>query len=125
MSDSSIGVAVIGAGMACRAHINGYRAASTVFDSGLPEIRLVAIADAHEPFAVDAAKRYGYQRAETSWEAVAAAPDIDAVSVVVANHLHRPMSSACLGPTPGSGLSGLPLQFRPVSSMPREANTPR
>jgi len=96
MSDSSIGVAVIGAGMAGRAHINGYRAASTVFGPGLPEIRLVAIADAHKPFAVDAAKQYGYQRAETSWEAVAAAPDIDAVSVVVANHLHRPIVEALL-----------------------------
>ena len=53
MSDSSIGVAVIGAGMAGRAHINGYRAASTVFGPGLPEIRLVAVADAHEPFAVE------------------------------------------------------------------------
>ena len=96
MSDSSIGVAVIGAGMAGRAHINGYRAAPTVFGPGLPEIRLVAVADAHEPFAVDAARRYGYQRAETSWEAVAAAPDIDAVSVVVANHLHRPIVEALL-----------------------------
>ena len=28
-------------------------------------------------------------RAETSWQAVADAPDIDVVSVVVANHLHR------------------------------------
>src|SRR5438132_709255 len=96
MSDSSIGVAVIGAGMAGRAHINGYRAASTVFGSGLPEIRLVAVADAHEPFAADAAQRYGYQRAETGWEAIAAAPDIDAVSVVVANHLHRPIVEALL-----------------------------
>src|SRR5919197_1338795 len=96
MSDSSIGVAVIGAGMAGRAHLNGYRAASTVFDTDLPEIRLVAVADAHEPFAVDAARRYGYERAETSWEAVAAAPDVDAVSVVVANHLHRPIVEALL-----------------------------
>ena len=96
MSDTSIGVAVIGAGMAGRAHINGYRAASTVFDSDLPEIRLVAVADAHEPFAVDATRRYGYERAETSWEAIAEAPDIDAVSVVVANHLHRPIVEALL-----------------------------
>jgi predicted dehydrogenase len=96
MSDSSIGVAVIGAGMAGRAHVNGYRAAPTVFGSDLPEIRLVAVADAHEPFAVDTARRYGYERAETSWEAIAAAPDIDAVSVVVANHLHRPIVEALL-----------------------------
>jgi predicted dehydrogenase len=96
VNSSSIGVAVIGAGMAGRAHINGYRAACTVFGPGLPEIRLVAVADAHEPFAADAVRRYGYERAETSWEAIAAAPDIDAVSVVVANHLHRPIVEALL-----------------------------
>ena len=96
MGNSSIGVAVIGAGMAGRAHLNGYRAASTVFDSDLPDVRLVAVADAHEPFAVDAAKRYGYERAETSWESIVDAPDIDAVSVVVANDLHRPIVEALL-----------------------------
>jgi predicted dehydrogenase len=89
VSTSSIGVAVIGAGMAGRAHASGYRSAPTVFGGGLPGVRLVAIADAHEPFAVDTAQRYGYERAETSWEAIAEAPDIDAVSVVVANSLHR------------------------------------
>ena len=74
MSTSSIGVAVIGAGMAGRAHANGYRAAPTVFGSGLPDVRLVAIADAYEPFATDTAQRYGYERAETSWQAIAGAP---------------------------------------------------
>jgi predicted dehydrogenase len=91
----SIGVAVIGAGMAGRAHANGYRSASTVFDPELPP-RLVAIADVHEPFATDTARRYGFQRAETGWQAVAAAPDIDAVSVVVANPLHREIVEALL-----------------------------
>ena len=37
----------------------------------------------------DTAKRYGYGRAEYDWRAIADADDIDAVSVVVANHLHR------------------------------------
>ncbi len=96
MSKPSIGVAVIGAGMAGRAHASGYRSAPAVFTPDLPEVRLVAIADAHEPFAVDTARRYGYQRAETSWEAIAAAPDIDAVSVVVANRLHREIVEALL-----------------------------
>jgi predicted dehydrogenase len=89
-------VAVIGAGMAGRAHANAYRTAPTVFEPDLPHVRLVAIADAHEPFAIDAAKRYGYERAETSWEAIVAAPDIDAVSVVVANPLHREIVEALL-----------------------------
>jgi predicted dehydrogenase len=96
LSKPSIGVAVIGAGMAGRAHANGYRSAPTVFATELPQVRLVAIADAHEPFAVDTARRYGYQRAETSWEAIAEAADIDAVSVVVANELHREIVEALL-----------------------------
>jgi len=85
----SIGVAVVGAGMAGRAHAAGYRSATTLYDPGLPEVRLVAIADLDTAFATDAARRFGFERAESSWEAVAAAPDVDAVSVVVANRLHR------------------------------------
>ena len=49
---NSLGIAVIGAGMVGRAHAAGYRTASQLYDLDLPEIRLVAVADAHEPFAV-------------------------------------------------------------------------
>ena len=88
MTDS-IGVAVIGAGMAGRAHAAGYRSASTVYGEGLPEIRLAAIADVNPAFATETARRFGFARAEAGWEAVAAADDVDVVSVVVANPLHR------------------------------------
>jgi predicted dehydrogenase len=89
MAGSSIGVAVIGAGMAGRAHASGYRTASTLYGGGLPEVRLVAVADVNPAFATDTARRFGYERAEAGWEAVAEAPDVDVVSVVVANPLHR------------------------------------
>src|SRR5919202_1972782 len=42
-----------------------------------------------------------------------------------ASSMVRRRSSACFGPTPGSGLSGLPLQFSPVSSMSRDENSAR
>jgi predicted dehydrogenase len=84
-----IGVAVIGAGMAGRAHAHGYRSAGTVFAPGLPPVRLVSVADINEDLARDTAGRYGFERADLSWEAIVKADDIDAVSVVVANHLHR------------------------------------
>jgi predicted dehydrogenase len=96
MSDTELGIAVIGAGMAGRAHAAGYRVASQMYDLDLPPVRLVAIADAYEPFAVDAAKRFGYERSETSWEAIVDDPDIDVVSVVIANELHRPVVEALL-----------------------------
>src|SRR4051812_33110563 len=94
MTTQSIGVAVIGAGMVGRAHAHAYRNAATVFGLDLPQPRLVAIADVHEPFATDAAHRYGYQRAETDWRSVIDAPDVDAVSVAVANTLHREIVEA-------------------------------
>ena len=96
MTHQSIGVAVIGAGMVGRAHANAYRNAATVFGLGGPVPRLVAIADVHEPFAADAAQRYGFERTETDWRAVIDASDIDAVSVAVANSLHREIVEAAL-----------------------------
>jgi predicted dehydrogenase len=96
MANDPIGVAVIGAGMVGRAHANAYRNASTVFNTDVAPARLVAIADAHEPFAIDAARRYGYERTATDWRAVVDAPDIDAISVAVANSLHREIVEAAL-----------------------------
>lgn len=84
-----IGVAVIGAGMAGRAHAHGYRSAGTVFSAGLPPVRLVSVADINDELAADTARRYGFERADSGWEAVVKADDVDVVSVVVANHLHR------------------------------------
>lgn len=89
MSSDSLGVAVIGAGMAGRAHAAGYRAAGSLYDADLPDVRLVAIADVNEGVAKDTARRYGYERAVPDWQSVAADPDVDVVSVVVANVLHR------------------------------------
>lgn len=85
----SLGVAVIGAGMAGRAHAAGYRVASALYDPVLPPIRLVSIGDVNAEFGSLAARRFGYERNDTSWQAIAAADDIDVVSVVIANSLHR------------------------------------
>jgi predicted dehydrogenase len=90
------GVAVIGAGMAGRSHAHAYRTAQTVFGSAAPAVRLVAVADINSEFAAHTAQRYGFERAESSWQAIAEADDIDAVSIVVANHLHRQIAEALL-----------------------------
>jgi predicted dehydrogenase len=96
MSQGSLSVAVIGAGMAGRSHAAGYRSVNTVFGEGLPPVRLAAVADANEALARDAARRYGFEKALSSWEEVAADPSIDAVSVVVGNDLHRPIAEALI-----------------------------
>jgi predicted dehydrogenase len=96
MVDKTLSVAVIGAGMAGRSHAAGYRQVNTVYGAGLPPIRLAAIADTNTALAVDAARRYGYDKAVSSWEAVVEDPTIDAVSIVVGNDLHRPIAEACI-----------------------------
>jgi predicted dehydrogenase len=91
VTSSTIGVAVIGAGMAGRAHCDGYRSAPTLFDPPLPPIRYAAVIDANEGVAKDAATRYGYERYGTDWRELLDADDVQVVSVVVANQLHRPI----------------------------------
>ena len=87
----TLGVAVIGAGMAGRAHAAAYRTAPTLYRSVLPPLRYVSIADMSPEFGALAARRFGFERSDTSWQAVAENPDVDVVSVVVANSLHREM----------------------------------
>lgn len=95
-SPASLSVAVIGAGMAGTTHANAWRQVGTVFELGLPKVRLAAIADAYEPFAVDAAERYGYEKAVTDWRTIADDPSIDIVSIVVGNALHREIAEAMI-----------------------------
>ena len=96
MSQQPIGVAVIGAGMAGRAHCAGYRSAPTLFDPPLPPIRYVAVVDANASVAADAAARYGYERSGTDWHELLHDDDVHVVSVVVANSLHREIVEALL-----------------------------
>lgn len=87
--DDPIRVAVIGAGLAGQAHAAAYRSAATLYEHHSPAVQLVAIGDVNIPLARSVASRYGYDRAVDSWQAIAEASDIDAVSVVVHNSLHR------------------------------------
>ena len=97
MHQGPIGVAVIGAGMAGRAHCAGYRSAPTLFDPPLPPIHYAAVVDANRATAADAAARYGYERHGTDWRELLTADDVHVVSVVVANALHREIVEALLG----------------------------
>lgn len=96
MSTKPIGVAVIGAGMAGRAHCAGYRSAPTLFDPPLPPIRYAVVADADAGVAADAATRYGFERSTTDWREILDDDSVDVVSIVVANALHREISEELL-----------------------------
>ena len=84
----TIGIAVIGAGMAGKAHAAAYRVAPTLYESTLPDLRYVSIGDVNAEVGRAAARRYGYERSDTDWRAIADDPDIQVASVVIANSLH-------------------------------------
>lgn len=84
----TIGIAVVGAGMAGKAHAAAYRVAPTLYESTLPDLRYVSIGDMNAEVGREAARRYGYERSDTDWRAIADDPDIQVVSVVIANSLH-------------------------------------
>ena len=94
----TLGVAVIGAGMAGRAHAAAYRTAPTLYASTLPPLRLVSIGDVNAELGALAARRFGYERNDTSWQAIAEADDIDVVSVVIANRCTARWSRGCWPP---------------------------
>jgi predicted dehydrogenase len=122
MTTSPIGVAVIGAGMAGRAHCAGYRSAPTLFDPPLPPIRYAAVVDANAAVAEDAATRYGFDRHGTDWRDLLDADDVQVVSVVVANHLHREIVEELLAP---ASTSSARSRSPPASTMRRPWSRPR
>src|SRR3954447_15081987 len=77
--------------MAGRAHAAAYRVAPTLYASTLPRLRYVSIGDLNPELGALAARRFGYERSDTDWRAIAEDPGVDVVSVVVANFLHREM----------------------------------
>lgn len=60
----------------------------TLYESTLPDLRYVSIGDMNAEVGRAAARRYGYERCDTDWRAIAEDPDIQVVSVVIANSLH-------------------------------------
>lgn len=96
MVKETLNAAVIGAGMAGTTHADAWRQVNTVYDLGLPDVHLSTIADAYAPFAEDAAKRYGYDKAVTDWREIVEDPDIDIVSIVVGNALHLEIAEALI-----------------------------
>jgi predicted dehydrogenase len=50
---------------------------------------LVSVADINSDLAADTARRYDFERFDSNWQEIVKADDIDVVSVVVANNLHR------------------------------------
>ena len=85
-----IRVAVLGAGLIGQLHSHAYRRLGDLRHSLPANVRLAVVADVHESLAEEVADRFGFERTAKSWEEVADAKDVDAATVALPNHEHRP-----------------------------------
>ena len=84
----AIKVGVIGAGGMLQYHAAGFRQAGA---------EVVAVADAAPGAAAKAAEKYSIPTAYESVEAMLkGSPEIEAVSVIVPNKFHKPLTIQCL-----------------------------
>ena len=93
VTDTSLGVAVIGFGWMGRAHTQAYARVPHHFPA-VPRTRLVAVADDVPGRAEAAARQYGFAAAVADWRDLVGDPRVDAVSITAPNFLHREMGSA-------------------------------
>ena len=93
VTETSLGVAVIGFGWMGRAHTQAYARVPHHFPTA-PRVRLVAVADDVPGRAEAAARQYGFAAAYADWHGLVGDPRVDAVSITAPNFLHREMGAA-------------------------------
>lgn len=95
MPGETCNVALIGTKFMGRAHSNAYLKVAKFFDLPVtPIMHTVAARSADET--EDFARRWGWQRASTDWQATVQDPEIDLVDVVTPNNVHHEHSIAAL-----------------------------
>lgn len=86
--DREINIGMVGYGTAAKGHINAYRNMPVFFDTeSIPVLK--AICGRTEKAVAGAAKKFGWQSYETSWEDLVRRKDIDLVDITTPNSTHR------------------------------------
>jgi predicted dehydrogenase len=89
-----IGIGLLGAGWMGDLHTLAYRQVVQHYPDIGVEPRLVIVADQSAHRANGAKDRFGYEHSTTDWREALSHPDVDAVSIVTPNFMHREMGLA-------------------------------
>src|ERR1700682_6356350 len=87
--ETTLRVAIVGAGMIGRAHARAFRSLGATFQPAPARIKLSVVADGDLDLARDAQARGHIDRVVPSWREVADANDVDIACVGLPNHEHR------------------------------------
>src|SRR5579884_2024595 len=109
-----IGIGLLGVGWMGRLHSSSYLRVPAHYPDCDGVARLVVAADEVESRARGAVEQLGYERWTTDWRDVVADPEVDALSIVAPNFLHRDMALA-------SAAAGKPFWAeKPLGRFPHE-----
>jgi predicted dehydrogenase len=89
----TLNIGMVGYGFMARAHSNAWASVSNYFDTGYRPV-LKAVAARSQDKAKAFADMWGYERIESDWRKLVAAPDIDAIDICVPNDLHAEIAIA-------------------------------
>ena len=95
MGGSSLGVGMIGYSFMGAVHSHAWRTVGRVFDLGV-DVDMRVICGRNEEAVTAAAAKYGWQSAETDWQAVISRDDIDIIDVCTPGSSHEEIAVAAL-----------------------------
>lgn len=91
-----LNIGLIGSGFMGQAHADAFARARLLYRD-LPAVpHLYMLADASEPLAADAARRFGFERHTGDWRALVNDPAVDVVDITSPNALHHEMALAAI-----------------------------
>lgn len=95
MTDSTLGVGLIGTGYMGKCHALAWGAVAATFGETVRP-KLVHLGEANSGLAAAKGRELGFIRASGDWRAVVADPEVDIVSVTTPNRFHAEMAIAAL-----------------------------
>lgn len=87
---------MVGAGWMCKAHVNAYTNAFSLYGDKIGEPVFKIIMDVNEGVSKEAAKKFGFEKWTTNWMDVINSDEVDIVDIVTPNVFHYEIAKAAL-----------------------------
>lgn len=89
-------IGMVGAGWMCKAHVNAYTTAFSLYGDKIGEPVFKIIMDVNEGVSKDTAKKFGFEKWTTNWMDIINSDEVDIVDIVTPNVFHYEIAKAAL-----------------------------
>ena len=87
---------MVGAGWMCKAHVNAYTSAFSLYGDKIGKPVFKMIMDVNEGVSKKTAKKFGFEKWTTSWMDIINSNEVDIVDIVTPNVFHYEIAKAAL-----------------------------